>query len=292
MATLAFSDNVAVTGFTFTATGTNTSADGFFQIDALGNITLTAAGAAGAANDFETGANSFVLNVTAVDAAGNPDTANITLNVTDLDEVAPVVNDQSFNYAENRAVGATVATLAFSDNVAVTGFTFTATGTNTSADGFFQIDALGNITLTAAGAAGAANDFETGANSFVLNVTAVDAAGNPDTANITLNVTDLDEVAPVVNDQSFNYAENRAVGATVATLAFSDNVAVTGFTFTATGTTPAPTGSSRSTPWATSPSPPPAPPARPMTSRPAPTASCSTSPRWTPPATPTPPTSP
>ena len=91
-----------------------------------------------------------MLNVTAVDAAGNPDTANITLNVTDLDEVAPVVNDQSFNYAENRAVGATVATLAFSDNVAVTGFTFTATGTNTSADGFFQIDALGNITLTAA----------------------------------------------------------------------------------------------------------------------------------------------
>ena len=90
------------------------------------------------------------------DAAANTDTANITLNVTDLDDEAPVVNDQSFNYAENQAASATVATVVFSDNVGVTAFTFTATGTNTSADGFFQIDAAGNITITAAGAASAA----------------------------------------------------------------------------------------------------------------------------------------
>src|SRR3989304_1932236 len=157
-----------------------------------------AAGAAAAANDFETAPNAFVHNVTAVDAAGNSDTANITLNVTDLDELPPVVNDQAFGYAENQLAGATLATVAFSDNVAVTGFSFTATGTNTSADTFFQIDASGNIPLTAAGAAAAANDFETAPNAFVHNVTAVDAAGNSDTANITLNVTDLGDVPPVV----------------------------------------------------------------------------------------------
>ena len=233
-----------------------------------------------------------MLNVTAVDAAGNPDTANITLNVTDLDEVAPVVNDQSFNYAENRAVGATVATARLQRQRRGHRLHFHRHRHQHQRRRVLPDRRPGQHHPHRAGAAGAANDFETGANSFVLNVTAVDAAGNPDTANITLNVTDLDEVAPVVNDQSFNYAENRAVGATVATLAFSDNVAVTGFTFTATGTNTSADGFFQIDALGNITLTAPAPPARPMTSRPAPTASCSTSPRWTPPATPTPPTSP
>ena len=187
VASVVATDNVSVTGFTFTATGTDTSADGYYQIDNSGNITLTTAGAASAVNDFEAGANTGVYNVTATDAAGNNTSADITLNETDLDDEAPALSAQTFSYAENQVDGAQVASVIATDNVGVTGFTFTATGTNTSADGYYQIDNSGNITLTTAGAASAVNDFEAGTNTGVYNITATDAAGNDTLSLITLS---------------------------------------------------------------------------------------------------------
>ena len=56
--------------FRFTDTGTNTSADGYFQVAADGKVTLTAAGAAAVANDFETLPNAFTYGVQAGDLAG------------------------------------------------------------------------------------------------------------------------------------------------------------------------------------------------------------------------------
>ncbi len=124
------------------------------------------------------------------------------LTITAPDTTAPVVTaSQSFNYQENRTAGTVVATVAATDAVGVTGFRFSATGTNTSADGYYTIASNGQVTITAAGvAAGVANnDFETGANSFTLGVQAGDAAGNWSSAvNISLNVTNVNE-APVVN---------------------------------------------------------------------------------------------
>ena len=50
-------------------------------------MTLTAAGAASLANDFERTPNSFVLGITASDTAGNNSISeNVTLNVTDVQE--------------------------------------------------------------------------------------------------------------------------------------------------------------------------------------------------------------
>ena len=83
---------------------------------------------------------------------------------TITDETAPEVNtDQSFSYAENQVDGAVVGIVAATDDVVVTGFQFSDTGTNTSLDGYFTIAANGQVSLTAAGiAAGVAqNDFET-----------------------------------------------------------------------------------------------------------------------------------
>ncbi|MCX7279085.1 MAG: retention module-containing protein, partial [Burkholderiales bacterium] len=206
VATLVASDNTAVTNYRFTETGTNTSADGFYTVSNTGVITLTAAGAASAANDFETPSNSHSYSLTAVDAAGNSSSATITLNETDVvettpDTTAPVVNAQSFNYAENTAADTTIATVAASDNTAVTGFSFTggqtANGVSTSSDGLYQINtSTGAISLTANGAASAANDFEQGPNGHAYSVTVVDAAGNSSTATITLNETDVVETTP------------------------------------------------------------------------------------------------
>jgi hypothetical protein len=192
--TVAATDPIAVTGFRFGATSTATSADGFFTISSAGVITLTAAGAAGAANDFETAPNTFSPTIQAGNALAQWSTAvAVTINVLDVDDVAPVVTaSQSFNYAENQSVGYVVGTVAATDNVGVTGFRFTTTATATSSDGFYSISSAGVVTLTAAGVAGAANDFETIPNSFVHSVQARDAAGNWSTGvNVTFNVTDL-----------------------------------------------------------------------------------------------------
>jgi large repetitive protein len=245
--TVAATDAVGVTQYRFeNAGGTagSTSTDGYYSIANDGKISITAAGIAAGVdrNDFETTPNSFTYAVQAGDAAGNWSTAvDVTLNVTDVDDTAPVVTaSQSFSYAENQSADAVVATVAATDAVGVTQYRFeNAGGTagSSSADGFFSIANDGKITITAAGiAAGVAqNDFETTPNSFTYAVQAGDAAGNWSTAvDVTLNVTDVDDTAPVVTaSQSFSYAENQSADALVATVGATDAVGVTQYRFDA-----------------------------------------------------------
>ncbi len=243
--TVAATDAVGVTGFRFSSTSTATSADGYYSINASGQISLTTAGATAgvSANDYETSPNSFVYGVQASDAAGNWSSAvNVTLNVTDVDDTAPVVTaSQSFNYAENQSSGTTLGTVAATDAVGVADYRFSSTATGTSADGYYSINSSGQISLTTAGATAgvSANDYETSPNSFVYGVQARDAAGNWSSAvNVSFNVTDVDDTAPVVTaSQSFSYAENQSSGATLGTVAATDSVGVTDYRFSSTGTT-------------------------------------------------------
>lgn len=136
-------------------------------------------------------------------------TANTTPADPLADAVAPVVTapTAAFTYAENQVADYVVGTVAATDAVGVTAFEI-KTGNDA---GYFAIGADGKITLTAAGVAAAvaaegttaavpaaaSNDFETGANSFTLGVVAKDAAGNASApVNVTINVTDVDDVAP------------------------------------------------------------------------------------------------
>ncbi|WP_198325268.1 tandem-95 repeat protein [Permianibacter aggregans] len=145
-------------------------------------------------------ANNNIVSATlsGSDAAGNPFTVVDTQSYT-VDMSAPTLSAQTFGYAENQIANSTVATVVATDSNGVAGFRFAATGTNTSADGFYTIDNAGNIRITAAGVATgvANNDFEVGGNSFVYAVQAVDIYGNASTAqNITLNVTNVNDAAP------------------------------------------------------------------------------------------------
>ncbi|MGJ8619979.1 MAG: beta strand repeat-containing protein, partial [Methylophilaceae bacterium] len=152
-------------------------------------------------------------SITTTDAAGNPGTATDTESYT-VDTTAPILAAQSFSYAENQTAGALVATVAASDNIAVTGYRFTATGTNTSSDGFYQIDASGNITITASGVAANVNNFEAAPNSTVHSVTVTDAAGNLSAANVTLNETNVNEAVTAVDD-TITVAEDTTFVSTV-----------------------------------------------------------------------------
>ncbi|MBA4455242.1 cadherin repeat domain-containing protein, partial [Cylindrospermopsis raciborskii CS-506_B] len=100
---------------------------------------------------FETTPNTFTLGITASDAANNTSSpVNVTINVTDVDDTAPVVNaNQTFSYAERQVANFQVGTVTATDAVGVTSFAI-ASGNDS---GFFAISNSGVITLTAAGAA-------------------------------------------------------------------------------------------------------------------------------------------
>jgi hypothetical protein len=188
--------SVAVTG---TVTGAR---DGDTVTLTVNGIAFTGAVSGGAFSINVTGAAltadadlTIDASVLATDAAGNSATA-IDTETYSVDTTAPGVGLQTFSYNENQPAGAVVATVVATDNVAVSSFTFAATGTQTSADGYYQIDNSGNITITAFGAASAMNDFETGSNSGIYSVTAHDAAGNSTSAAITLNELNVNDNAP------------------------------------------------------------------------------------------------
>ena len=139
------------------------------------------------------------VNATATDSAGN--TSAQGSDSAKLDTQAPSISAQTFSYAENSTAGAPLGTVASSDGSGVASYKFTATGTNISADSFYQISNTGVISLTNAGAASGVNDFETGSNTGTYSVTVLDNAGNTSSANITLNETNVNEAPTATGSQ-------------------------------------------------------------------------------------------
>nr|WP_278988956.1 VWA domain-containing protein [Plesiomonas shigelloides] len=99
----------------------------------------------------------------------------------------------TISYAENQTAGTVLGNIGAADDKGVTGIVFKATGTNVSADGYYQIKANGEVVLTEAGAAAGVNDFEQGPNSGDYVVVVSDAAGNKLETTITLRETDVNE---------------------------------------------------------------------------------------------------
>ncbi len=193
-------DDIGITNFTIVSGNENN----FFAIDTLGNLSLTAIGVESAVNDFEITPNSTTLAITALDAAGNTSAIkNITLDINDVNE-GPIVIDPgiSFNYDENQFEGATIAVVTVPGNAGVLAGFDIVSGNDR---GFFVIGAFGNISLTATGVESEVNDFETLPNSTVLGVTTLDVSGNISAVqNITLNVNNITEGAPIFPDLNSN----------------------------------------------------------------------------------------
>ena len=122
------------------------------------------------------------FTVTAEDAAGNTATSSLTVNVNDLDEVAPTITTTSVVTAIDENATGSLGSVSADESV-----TWSITGTGVS------IDETGAITLDTA------VDYES-QTTISFTVTAEDAAGNTATSSLTVNVNDLDEVAPQLVD--------------------------------------------------------------------------------------------
>jgi hypothetical protein len=157
----------------FAITGGNTG--DAFAIDSEGNITVAAA------LDYET-TPSYVLTIVASNAAGDSDPVTVTINIIDVQEIAPSIEDDAVEVPEDVIVGQTI--YAFIDIIGDPAPVFAITAGNES--GKFEINpATGDIKVVAT------LDYET-EDEYVLTVTATNHV-DTDTATITITVTDVTE---------------------------------------------------------------------------------------------------
>ena len=160
---------------TFSITSGNT--DDVFAINASSGL-LTVAKAL----DFET-TMAYTLKVDVSDGTAS-NTANITINVTDVEKnTAPTIANQTFSIAEDVAVDAEIGTVKASD-ADNDELTFSITSGNTS--DAFAVNASSGL-LTVANVL----DFET-TPTYTLVVSVSDGTDS-NTADITINVTDVQE---------------------------------------------------------------------------------------------------
>ncbi|PMO95977.1 Ig-like domain-containing protein [Vibrio splendidus] len=222
--TLSGSDLDGVTKYEFKhsdGTLSTTSEDGFYSVDAAGNISITAAGVAAEVNDFEQGTSNVDYQMVLIDNLGNASEATMTLNETNVNDNDTVIEKatDTFDYAEGTAAGVSLgqvtATDADGSNISYS----IADANNVFADDdaakanpFYQVDENGHVSLTAAGAAAFTNDYELDSNSHQITVTATGTdgstgAGTSDDIVVTLNETNVNE-SPIASDNVVDINED------------------------------------------------------------------------------------
>ena len=159
------------------------------------------------APDYET-QNLYTATVTVSDGT-NTVTQDITINVTNVNDVAPeFTSSATFSAAENQtSIGTVTADDAEGDDV-----TFSITGSD------LEITSAGVLTFVTA------PDYETN-TSFTAIVTASDGV-NTATQDITVNVTNINDNNPeFTSEATFSAEENQtAIGTVTATDADGDDV--------------------------------------------------------------------
>ncbi|MGB1091482.1 MAG: Ig-like domain-containing protein, partial [Oceanobacter sp.] len=162
--------------------------------------------------DYET-LSLYQLTLVATDASGNRSEHSVVLEITDVDDSAPVFDSgDSARTIDENGPAEVVYTASTDDPNA----TFTLSGTDAA---FFSLNGA-DVTF-----AGSAN-YET-KDSYQFSITATDAAGNSSTQTVTMVVNDLDEVAPVFTSGTTATAVDENGPATVVYTATSDDASVT-----------------------------------------------------------------
>ena len=154
----------------------------------------------------------------ATDAAGNANAQAVTLNVNDLDEVAPTITSGAVatTIDENSGAGQVIYTASSTDNDDIT------TGTTSYSLSGADASLLSINASTGAVALIASPNFESKA-AYAFNVVATDAAGNANAQAVTLNVNDLDEVPPVITAVSIPNEEMKVNDVVTVTITVVDD---------------------------------------------------------------------
>ena len=142
--------------------------------------------------------NIYMIIVKATDGTYT-DSLDVTVTVTDVDEVPTIEGDATFNYAENRTDPVATFTAMDPEGAMIT---WSLAGTDA---GVFDITD-GALTFKAP------PDYEMRAdtdNEYEVTILATDATMNTGTKTVMVMVTDVDEVPTIAGDATIDYAENR-----------------------------------------------------------------------------------
>ena len=187
-----------------------------------------------AALDYETKA-SYSATVSVSDGNGGSDSIEVTINVTNVNE-APVFSDGSSTtraVAENTASGQNIGTAIAATDADNDTLTYTLGGTDASS--FSIVSTSGQLQTKAA------LDYETKA-SYTVTLFVTDGNGGADSISVTINVTDVDEVAnnaPVFTDGTSttrSIAENTVANTNIGTAVAATDTDNDTLTYTLGGT--------------------------------------------------------
>ena len=186
---------------TYTLSGTDASS---FNIEAYGQLKTKAA------LDYEI-KDTYTVTVTVSDGSLT-DSITVTINITDVNEAAPVFTDGSTttrSVAENTASGVDInPPVAAKDTDSRDTLTYTLSRTDAAA---FEVDSTSGQLRTRADL-----DYET-QESYTVTITVSDGSLT-DTITVTINVSNVNEAAPVFDDGSRttrSVAENTASGVNI-----------------------------------------------------------------------------
>jgi hypothetical protein len=171
---------------------------GNFDINSSGTVKLKT----GASLDYET-TPSYTLTVYATNEAGNSNNVNVEISVGNIAEIKPILSAFTGSVSEGASLNTTIGTVSVSDGGDTPITDFNLTELNGSNQSLFTINSSGVITLAQADVL----DYET-KPLHTLNVTATNDKGTSDPVTVTINIDDIIDELPKINDANFTINEN------------------------------------------------------------------------------------
>jgi 2C-methyl-D-erythritol 2,4-cyclodiphosphate synthase len=180
--------------------------DGFFKINNTGHIQVAKVGL-----NFETKeSHTFTVQITGDDAEDK--TAQITININNIKENFLFLANQNRSIAENSAINTNVGTVLATIGTP-TNYSITAGNGN----GFFKINNTGQIQVAKVGL-----DFE-GTHSYTLTVKITGNDAEDKTAQITIAINDVNDIAPTnIALSNNNITVNASIDTTIGILSATD----------------------------------------------------------------------
>jgi len=177
--------------------------------------------------------SSYAITVAATDSASNKSTLAVAVNVTDVDEVAPVIlcdssdcgGFLSIDVPEN-ATGGVVYSFDSDEPVTWTIENCTAETCASGDKNLFSINASGDLSINAIEFDPTPGEGEGNDNSYTVVIVATDSLSNSTTLEFNVNVTDVDTVAPTITGTS-SISVSEDVDITTVLATYSANEAVT-----------------------------------------------------------------
>jgi Ca2+-binding RTX toxin-like protein len=208
-------DSVGTNPATFSITG---GADAALFAISGGNLVFQAP------RDYETNAHTYQVQVSAFDGA-NTTAKTITVNLTDANDNAPVITTAATQTVAENATFVAALTATDVDTVGTNPANFSITG---GADAALFAISGGNLVFQTP------RDYETNAHSYAVQVTANDGA-NSTNKTITVNLTDLNDTAPVITTAATQTVAENTTFVAALTSTDADTVGTNPANFSITG---------------------------------------------------------